>query len=116
MSGKKLDFCDKKTTIKTVNNEFEFEHQDVRKTSETAKHLCEYPDHMFEWKCLLNMSHNGQQRKNIEASFIAILGPTLINQLNTKKLILFHDKVTWQIDHAFKLMYIYNAYKYPNAD
>ena len=63
------------------------EHQDVRKTSEPA-------DHMFEWKCLLNASFNSQQRKNLEASFNAILGPSLNNQFDTKKLILFRNGVT----------------------
>ena len=64
-----------------------------RKTSEPAKHLCENPDHMFEWKCLLNASFNSRQRKNLEAYFIAILGPSLNNQIDTKKLILFNKGV-----------------------
>ena len=63
------------------------EHQDVRKTSEPTKHLSENPDHMFEWKCLLNASSNSRQNKNLEASFNAILGPSLNYQIDTKKLI-----------------------------
>ena len=39
-------------------------------------------------------SSNGRQRKNLEASFIAILVPSLNNQIDTKKLILFHNEVT----------------------
>ena len=70
------------------------EHQDFRKTSEPPKHLSENPDHMFEWKCLLNASFNSRQRKNFEASFIAIMEPSLNNQIDTKKLIFFHNGVT----------------------
>ena len=58
-----------------------------KKTSEPSKHLSENPEHMFEWKCLLNASSNSRQRKNLEASFIAVLGPSLNNQLDTKKFI-----------------------------
>ena len=50
------------------------EHQDTRKTSQPAKHLSENSNHMFiKWKCLLNVSHNSQQRKNLVAFFIAFL-------------------------------------------
>ena len=69
----------------TVRNVKTTLNQDVRKTSEPAKHLSENPDYMFEWKCLLNASSNTRQRKNLEASFIAILGPSLNNQIDTKK-------------------------------
>ena len=71
-------------TVRNVKTRWD-EHQDIRKTSEPAKHLSENPDHMFEWKCLLNASSNSRQRKNLEASFIAILGPSLNNQIDTKK-------------------------------
>lgn len=80
-------------TVRNVATRWK-EHQDVKKTSEPAKHLSENPDHNFEWKCLLNASTNSRQRKNLEASFIAVLGPSLNNQLETKKLILFNNGVT----------------------
>ena len=35
-------------TVRNVKTRWD-EHQDVRKTSEPAKHLSENPNHMFEW-------------------------------------------------------------------
>ena len=94
-------------TVRNVKTRWD-EHQNVRKTSEPAKHFSENPDHIFEWKCLLNASSNSRQRKNFEASFIAILGPSLNNQIDTKKLIYSITESLEKIDHAFffKLMYI----------
>jgi len=83
-------------TVRNVETRWK-EHQDVKKTSEPAKHLNENPDHLFEWKCLLNASSNSRRRKNPEASFIAVLGPSLNNQLDTKNILIlisFHNGVT----------------------
>ena len=70
------------------------EHEDIRKESEPAKHLKENLNHKFKWKTILQASKNYRQQKNLEASFIAIMGSTLNNQLDTKKLYLFRDGIT----------------------
>ena len=75
-------------TIRNVDKRWN-EHEDMHKESEPAKHLREYLNHKFKWETLLRAPQNYRQRKNLEASFIAIIGPTLNNQLDTKKLYLF---------------------------
>ena len=70
------------------------EDVDIRKESESAKHLRENLNHKFKWETFLQAPKNYQQRKSLEASFIAIMGPTLNNQLDTKKLYLFRNGVT----------------------
>ena len=45
-------------------------------------------------KTLLQAPKNYRQRKNPEACFIAIMGPKLNNQLDTKKMYLFRNGVT----------------------
>ena len=70
------------------------EHEDITKEPEPAKHLRENLNHKFKWETLFQAPKNYRQRKNLEASFIAIMGPTLNNQLNTKKLYLFRNGIT----------------------
>ena len=71
------------------------EHDDSRKSSEPAKHLKENPDHTFSWSIIMNASTNARVRKNLEASWVALKKPTLNNQVDSKKLILFRHGVTW---------------------
>ena len=80
-------------TIRNVDIRWR-EHQDLRKDSEPAKHLGENPQHSFTWKTLMPASKNFRQRKNLEACLIAVKGPSLNNQLDTKKLNLFRNGVT----------------------
>ena len=70
------------------------EHNDPRKKSEPAKHLQCNLDHIFTWKILMSASLNIRTRKNLEASWIALSHPTLNNQIESKKLILFRNGVT----------------------
>jgi len=70
------------------------EHNDIRKDSEPAKHLRDNPTHQFEWKTLQAAPKNYRPRKNLEATIIATKGPSLNNQLDTKKLNLFRNGVT----------------------
>ena len=80
-------------TIRNVATRWE-EHENVKKDSEPAKHLKNNPNHSFQWNCLLKASTNNRQRKSLEASFIATMGPSLNNQIDTKKLNLFRNGVT----------------------
>ena len=80
-------------TILNVNIRWN-EHEDIRKESEPAKYLRENLNQKFKWKTFLQAPKNYRQRKNLEAFFIAIMGPTLNNQLDTKKLHLFRNGAT----------------------
>ena len=70
------------------------EHDDPRNDSEPAKHLREFPDHHFQWKVIMNAPSNRQKRKNLEAALIALKRPSLNDQLDSNKLILFRNGVT----------------------
>ena len=70
------------------------EHNNPSLNSEPAKHLTRYSDHMFSWKILCNASSSAGLRKNLEASFIALLRPTLNEQKDFERLILFRNGVT----------------------
>ena len=80
-------------TIRNVDIRWK-EHEDITKEPEPAKHLRENLNHKCKWETLFQAPKNYRQRKNLEASFIAIMGPTLNNQLNTKKLYLFRNGIT----------------------
>ena len=77
-------------TIRNVDIRWN-EHEDIGKESEPAKHLRENLNHKFKWETILQDPKNYRQRKNLEASFIDIMGPTLNNQFDTKKLYLFRN-------------------------
>ena len=70
------------------------EHDDIRKESESAKHLRENLNHKFKWETLPQAPKNYRQRKNLEAFFIAIMGPILNSQLDAKKFHLFRNGIT----------------------
>ena len=70
------------------------EHDDPRKASEPGKHLYQNPSHMFSWSIIMNASKNARIRKNLEASWVALKKPSLNNQVDSKKLILFRHGVT----------------------
>ena len=70
------------------------EHDDISKESESAKHLRENLNHKFKWETLPQAPKNYRQRKNLEAFFIAIMGPILNSQLDAKKFHLFRNGIT----------------------
>ena len=57
------------------------EHEDFHKEPESTKHLRENLNEKLKWETLLQAPKKYWQRKNLEASFIAIMGPTMNNQL-----------------------------------
>ena len=70
------------------------EHENPKHNSEPAKHLQANPTHSFVWKSHISASTFDNKRKILEGFFIATEGPSLDNQLMTKKLILFKHGVT----------------------
>ena len=72
------------------------ERSDINKISEPSRHLKSNPMHAFTWKVLMTASINDRVRKNLEASFIAVSRPSLNEQIDAKKLLLFQNSVTWQ--------------------
>ena len=78
------------------------EHSDMSKISEPSGHLKGNPTHVFTWKVLMTAPINDRARKNFEASFIALSRPSLNEQIDGKKLLLFRNGVTWQF-HSFNL-------------
>ena len=70
------------------------EHNNPKHNSEPAKHLAQNPSHTYSWKILMDASKDTRVRRNLEASFVAHMKPTLNNQLESKKLALFRHGVT----------------------
>ena len=79
-----------KRNVKTRWNE----HENPNKNSEPAKHLREFPDHKFDCKILLTTPTNAKLHKIFESSMIALKQPSLNEQLDFDKLILFRNGVT----------------------
>ena len=79
-------------TIRNVESRWK-EHNNVNKDSEPAQHLKENPNH-FTWKVLLPASKNSKIRKDLEASLVAKMRPSLNEQMDFNKLLLFRNGVT----------------------
>ena len=52
-----------------------------------AKHLRNFTNHTFKWNILCQAPQFIRERKHLEGSYIAILSPSLNNQLESKSLI-----------------------------
>ena len=70
------------------------EHSDINKISEPSRHLKSNPTLAFTWKVLMAAPINDRDRKNLEVSFIALSRPSLNEQIDPKKLLLFQNGVT----------------------
>ena len=78
------------------------EYSDINKISEPSRHLKSNPTHSFTWKIFMTARINDCVRKNVEASFIALGRPSLIEQIDVKKLLLFRNDVIRQF-YSFHL-------------
>ena len=70
------------------------EHNNPIKNSHPAKHLCKYPDHTFEWSIITSAPRSQFKRKILEAFYISKFKPTINDQLESHKLLLFRHGVT----------------------
>ena len=70
------------------------EHNSLKGKSEPSKHLQDNVDHAFTWRILSSAPKNTRERKNLEASIIAIKRPSLNNQIKTKTVPLFRNGIT----------------------
>ena len=70
------------------------ERNNPTKNSEPAKHLKSNINHVFNWVILCMASKNYKVRRNLEASYIALLRPTLNEQKDFEILTLFKNGVT----------------------
>ena len=88
--------CEENYTAETKRNvEIRWEeHSDINKISEPSRYLKNNPTHAFTWKVLMTAPINDRARKNLEASFIALSRPSLNEQIDAKKLLLFRNGVT----------------------
>ena len=70
------------------------EHSDINKISEPSRHLKSNPTHAFARKVLMTAPINDRVRKNLEVSFIALSRPSMNEQIDAKKLLLFRNGIT----------------------
>ena len=70
------------------------EHNNPTHDSEPAKHLRNNLSHSFNWLIIASASKNKRTRKNLEALYIALLRPSLNDQVNSNKLVLFRNGIT----------------------
>ena len=65
-------------------------HLDINKISEPSRYLKSNLTHAFRWKVLITATINDRIRKNLDPSFIALSRTSLHEQIDAKKLLLFH--------------------------
>ena len=70
------------------------EHEDIKHDSEPVKHLHENSDHKFTWSIISTAPKLFNNRKFLDALFIAFLKPKLDNQIKSKTLSLFRNGIT----------------------
>ena len=68
-------------------------HNDPTKKSEPARHLKINFDHVFNWVILCKTPQNYKVRCNLEASYIALLKPTINEEKDFEILALFRNGV-----------------------
>ena len=70
------------------------EHENTSKDSESPKHPKENLSHKFSWKILFVAPENKRIRKNLEVSETALKRPSLNEQIEPERLLLFRNGVT----------------------
>ena len=70
------------------------EHDNPAHKSEPARHRNNHAEHEFEWSMLCDAPINEYLRKNLEMLFIRVFKPSLNEQTNFERLILFVNGIT----------------------
>ena len=70
------------------------EHHNPTKDCEPVRHLKEHINHVFTWKILCHASKKTDIHRNLEAIFIALLKPSLNEEKNFERSILFRNGIT----------------------
>ena len=70
------------------------EHNKPTHNSLPAKHLKDNPDHKFEWKVMRLAPKRKSKRKILESFYISKFKPTINNQLDVRKLLLFKNGIS----------------------
>ena len=88
----------KKTYIGETRGNVELEeYGNTSKDWKPAKHLKENLSYKFLWKIVFAAPENKRIRKILEASEIWLKRPTLNEQIESKKGLLFCNNVTWEL-------------------
>ena len=70
------------------------EHDDIRKSSEPAKHLKSNAGHQFEWTVMCRASNLKLKRKILESFLIKLHEPSLNRNIESFRLKLFQNGIT----------------------
>ena len=70
------------------------EHDNPTHKSEPARHMNKHVEHEFEWSILCNAPIKEHQRKKLEVLFKGVFKPSLNEQTNFERLILFVNGIT----------------------
>ena len=68
-----------------------YEHSDISKYSELAKHFSQFPENRFNWKILRTVLNLVRKRKIHEYYYVMCMLPTLNNQMELTSLTLFQN-------------------------
>ena len=68
-----------------------YEHSDISKYSELAKHFSQFPENRFNWKILRTVLNLVRKRKIREDYYVMCMLPTLNNQMELTSLTLFRN-------------------------
>ena len=80
------------------------EHSDINKVFEPSRHLKSNPTRAFTRNVLMAAPMNDRVKKNLEALFTALSRPSMNGQIDSKKLLLFRNGVSWQF-YSFNLWF-----------
>ena len=80
-------------TIRNVETRWK-EHNTASHKSNPSKHINSHLDHTFTWSIICNAPTKKIKRKIMETYFIAIIKPTLNDQLDSDLLHLFRNSIT----------------------
>ena len=70
------------------------EHNHPSRKSKPSKHLYHNINHVFNWSVICSAPKSDRTRKNLEAFYIALMGPNLNKHCDSCALTLFRNGIT----------------------